>query len=115
MIAIIFEVFPKSPKKDEYLTLAAEMRSLVDKIEGFISVERFQSITNPNKLLSISFLKMKLRSMNGVIYLLTEKCKAKEERNSLKTMTLKLFKFFVIIVCWIEKKLLPTVCLRCIK
>ncbi len=55
MIAIIFEVFPKSSKKDEYLSLAAEMRSLVDQIEGFISVERFQSITNPNKLLSISF------------------------------------------------------------
>ena len=54
MIAIIFEVFPKSSKKDEYLRLAAEMRSLVDQIEGFISVERFQSITNPNKLLSIS-------------------------------------------------------------
>ena len=55
MIAIIFEVFPKSSKKDEYLRLAAEMRSLVDQIEGFISVERFQSITNSNKLLSISF------------------------------------------------------------
>ena len=54
MIAIIFEVFPKSSKKDEYLRLAAQMRSLVDQIEGFISVERFQSITNPNKLLSIS-------------------------------------------------------------
>ena len=53
MIAIIFEVFPKLSKKDEYLRLAAEMRSLVDQIEGFISVERFQSITNPNKLLSI--------------------------------------------------------------
>ena len=54
MIAIIFEVFPKSSKKDEYLRLAAEMRTLVDQIEGFISVERFQSITNPNKLPSIS-------------------------------------------------------------
>ena len=54
MIAIIFEVFPKSSKKDQYLRLAAEMRSLVDQIEGFISVERFQSITNPNKLPSIS-------------------------------------------------------------
>ena len=54
MIAIIFEVFPKSSKKDEYLRLAAQMRSIVDQIEGFISVERFQSITNPNKLLSIS-------------------------------------------------------------
>ena len=41
MIAIIFEVFPKSRKKDEYLRLAAEMRSLVDQIEGFISVEVF--------------------------------------------------------------------------
>ena len=54
MIAIIFEVFPKSSKKDQYLRLAAEMRSLVDQIEGFISVERFQSMTNPNKLPSIS-------------------------------------------------------------
>ena len=54
MIAIIFEVFPKSRKQDEYLSLASEMRSLVDQIEGFISVERFQSIMNPNKLLSIS-------------------------------------------------------------
>ena len=54
MIAIIFEVFPKSRKKDEYLRFASEMRSLVDQIEGFISVERFQSITYPNKLLSIS-------------------------------------------------------------
>ena len=54
MIAIIFEVFPKSSKKDEYLSLAAEMRSLADQIEGFINVERFHSITNPNKLLSIS-------------------------------------------------------------
>ncbi len=43
MIAIIFEVFPKSSKKDEYLSLAAEMRSLVDQIEGFISVERFKA------------------------------------------------------------------------
>lgn len=55
MIAIIFEVTPHDGKKDEYLSIAASMRSLVEQIDGFISVERFQSLTNPEKLLSISF------------------------------------------------------------
>ena len=55
MIAIIFEVTPKSHKKAGYLELAGEMRPLIDGVEGFISVERFQSLTNPEKLLSISF------------------------------------------------------------
>lgn len=55
MIAIIFEVFPAEGKKDEYLDIAAAMRPMVEKVEGFISVERFQSLTNPDKLLSISF------------------------------------------------------------
>ena len=55
MIAIIFEVTPKSDKKTDYLDLAAEMRPMIDEVEGFISVERFQSLSNPEKLLSISF------------------------------------------------------------
>ena len=55
MIAIIFEVTPKSHKKADYLELAGEMRPLIEGVEGFISVERFQSLTNPEKLLSISF------------------------------------------------------------
>jgi len=55
MIAIIFEVTPQDGRKDEYLSIAASMRSLVEQIDGFISVERFQSLTNPEKLLSISF------------------------------------------------------------
>ena len=55
MIAIIFEVTPNPGMKDDYLSIAAEMRGLVDKIDGFISVERFQSLSNPDKLLSISF------------------------------------------------------------
>ena len=54
MIAIIFEVTPKSDKKADYLELAAEMRPIIEEVEGFISVERFQSLTNPEKLLSIS-------------------------------------------------------------
>ena len=57
MIAVIFEVMPKSDRKDAYLDMAAKMRPLVDQIDGFISVERFQSLTNPEKLLSLSFFR----------------------------------------------------------
>lgn len=55
MIAIIFEVIPAEGRKQDYLDIAAEMRPMVHEVEGFISVERFQSLTNPDKLLSISF------------------------------------------------------------
>ena len=55
MIAVIFEVTPATGQKDTYLDIAAAMRPLVDEVEGFISVERFQSLTNPDKLLSLSF------------------------------------------------------------
>lgn len=55
MIAIIFEVIPAEGRKAEYLDIAAQMRPMVHEVEGFISVERFQSLTNPEKLLSISF------------------------------------------------------------
>lgn len=55
MIAIIFEVLPAEGQKDAYLDIAAKMRPMVEQVEGFISVERFQSLTNPDKLLSISF------------------------------------------------------------
>jgi heme-degrading monooxygenase HmoA len=55
MIAVIFELVPAEGRKTAYLDIAAEMRPLVEGIEGFISVERFQSLTDPDKLLSISF------------------------------------------------------------
>ncbi|HKL46994.1 MAG TPA: antibiotic biosynthesis monooxygenase [Roseovarius sp.] len=55
MIAIIFELMPAEGQKDAYLDIAATMRPMVKDIDGFISVERFQSLTNPEKLLSISF------------------------------------------------------------
>lgn len=57
MIAIIFEVEPAQGRKDQYLDIAAAMRPLVEEVEGFLSVERFQSLTNPDKLLSISFFR----------------------------------------------------------
>ncbi|MBY6067349.1 antibiotic biosynthesis monooxygenase [Leisingera aquaemixtae] len=55
MIAVIFEVEPAEGMKDTYLEHAAGLRPLFEGIEGFISVERFQSLTTPGKLLSLSF------------------------------------------------------------
>lgn len=55
MIAVIFEVHPKTERRDEYFDIAAEMRPMIDEVEGFISVERFQSLMDPTKILSLSF------------------------------------------------------------
>ena len=55
MIAVIFEVMPAPGRKQDYLDIAAAMRPMVEEVEGFLSVERFQSLTNPDKLLSVSF------------------------------------------------------------
>ena len=55
MIAVIFEVWPASGRKDDYLAIAAKLRPELEKIDGFISVERFSSLTDPGKLLSLSF------------------------------------------------------------
>jgi heme-degrading monooxygenase HmoA len=55
MIAIIFEVWPADGHKSDYLELAARLKSDLEHMDGFISVERFQSLTDPDKLLSLSF------------------------------------------------------------
>jgi heme-degrading monooxygenase HmoA len=55
MIAVIFEVEPASGKRDAYLGIAANLRPLLDGIDGFISIERFQSLVDPNRVLSLSF------------------------------------------------------------
>jgi len=55
MIAVIFEVVPREGHADAYFKLAASLREQLEAIDGFISVERFQSLTQPNKVLSLSF------------------------------------------------------------
>jgi heme-degrading monooxygenase HmoA len=55
MIAVIFEVVPAPGKRREYLDLAAQLRPELERIDGFISVERFASLTDEGKLLSLSF------------------------------------------------------------
>ncbi|WP_421915212.1 antibiotic biosynthesis monooxygenase family protein [Mesorhizobium sp.] len=55
MIAVIFEVEPAEGKRDAYLGIAASLRPLLDGIDGFLSIERFQSLVDPNRILSLSF------------------------------------------------------------
>jgi heme-degrading monooxygenase HmoA len=57
MIAVIFEVWPKAERKQDYLDIAAALRPSLEQIDGFISIERFQSLTEPGKILSLSFFR----------------------------------------------------------
>jgi heme-degrading monooxygenase HmoA len=55
MIAVIFEVYPAAGKVDEYLDIATELKPQLEKIDGFISIERFSSLIEEGKVLSLSF------------------------------------------------------------
>jgi heme-degrading monooxygenase HmoA len=57
MIAVIFEVWPKPDQRQNYLDIAAALRPQLEKIDGFISIERFESLTQPGKILSLSFFR----------------------------------------------------------
>ncbi len=54
MIAVIFEAQPHPGRRDAYLDAAARLRPLLEKIDGFVSIERFESLTTPGKILSLS-------------------------------------------------------------
>ena len=55
MIAVIFEVWPADGHKQTYLDIAAKLKPDLEKIDGFLSIERFQSLVDDSKLLSLSF------------------------------------------------------------
>ena len=55
MIAVIFEVWPAEGRREDYLGLAAGLRSELETMDGFISIERFASLSEDGKLLSLSF------------------------------------------------------------
>ncbi|MHC2088716.1 antibiotic biosynthesis monooxygenase family protein [Methylobacterium sp. CM6244] len=57
MIAVIFEVWPAPDRADRYLDLAASLKEELAEIDGFLSVERFRSLTEPDKVLSLSFFR----------------------------------------------------------
>lgn len=55
MYAVIFEVRPAPGQRETYLQMAARLRAELEAMDGFISIERFQSIADPDKMLSLSF------------------------------------------------------------
>lgn len=55
MIAVIFEVWSHPEHREAYLGWAAELKKELVRMEGFLSIERFQSLAEPDKLLSLSF------------------------------------------------------------
>ena len=55
MIAVIFEVIPAPGERQRYLDTAASLRPQLDAVDGFISIERFESLAQPGKILSLSF------------------------------------------------------------
>ncbi|PCJ08484.1 MAG: antibiotic biosynthesis monooxygenase [Rhodobacteraceae bacterium] len=57
MIAVLFEVRIAEGRKSDYLQVAADLLPLLQQVDGFISVERFQSLSDPDKLLSLSFFR----------------------------------------------------------
>lgn len=57
MIAVLFEAIPAPGQQEQYLTIAASLRTELEAIDGYISVERYASLTTPGKLLSLSFFR----------------------------------------------------------
>jgi len=55
MIAVIFEVTPNLGSRNAYLDIAASLRCHLERIDGFVSIERYESLTLPGKILSLSF------------------------------------------------------------
>jgi heme-degrading monooxygenase HmoA len=55
MIAVIFEVAPSPGRRQAYLDIAAELKPRLDEIDGFLSIERFESLSTPGRILSLSF------------------------------------------------------------
>jgi heme-degrading monooxygenase HmoA len=55
VIAVIFEVWPREGLRGDYLDTAARLAPLLDGIDGFVSIERFESLGQPGKMLSLSF------------------------------------------------------------
>jgi heme-degrading monooxygenase HmoA len=57
MIAVLFEVWPAEGQTQHYLDLAAALREELSELDGFMSIERFESLSEPGKLLSLSFFR----------------------------------------------------------
>ena len=55
MIAVIFEAKPADGRLQDYLDAAERLRPLLLEVDGFVSIERFETLSEPGKVLSLSF------------------------------------------------------------
>ena len=55
MIAVIFEVEPRDGRRQAYLDIAASLKPRLEAVDGFVSIERFESLSRPGRILSLSF------------------------------------------------------------
>ena len=55
MHVVIFEVEPEAGREQDYLDIAARLRPELEKIDGFVSIERFRSLSQEGKIMSLSF------------------------------------------------------------
>jgi hypothetical protein len=100
MIAVIFEVFAANGRKDDYLEHAALLRSELECMDGFISVERFQSLTDPDKLLSLSLSgETRKRSLAGAQVLVTALRNRPAARASSETIVCASLPSFATMAC----------------
>jgi heme-degrading monooxygenase HmoA len=65
MIAVLFEVWPAEGRTQHYLDLAAALKDELSQLDGFVSIERFESLSEPGKLLSLSVFAMRKPSPSG--------------------------------------------------
>jgi heme-degrading monooxygenase HmoA len=86
MIAVIFEVWPKPEHRQEYLDLVAELKPILETIDGFISVERFESLTEKGKILSLSFFRDEDASRPGAMCRSIAKTRPRAGRKSSGTI-----------------------------
>jgi heme-degrading monooxygenase HmoA len=81
MIAVIFEVHPRPGQQEAYLDATAALRPLLTRIDGFISIERIESLTSPGKIVSLSYW-----FGNGATWSLTRGFRARAGRSCLPTI-----------------------------
>lgn len=89
MIAVILEVTPRIGKRQAYFNLATEMRPLLEGIDGFISIERFQSLAEPRRILSLSFWRDEAAVEEWHDLDLNRRCQAAGRRHIFETYRLR--------------------------
>ena len=106
MIAVIFEFIPDPAHSEQYFDLAAKLRDTVEKVDGFISIERFQSLADENKFVSIRSGVTAMRWTPGIRFPATAMLRKKAAREYLRTIGSESPRSFAIMI-WPKGALPP--------